>query len=361
LTVSASPRSTMENRKLQDTIDNLSMMDYIYDSIEQMNGENDDIFQRVSDLAMEITRGKGCLLALIDGGKERCRFRVVGGSGETQRHTAPVRPPLDTLFRDVVQDRKALLAGADEGFPDSVICAPLMIRRQVFGVLSLSGTRDGDAFTRKELRYLSALAKRASLNMENKILYESVYSNITDIFQSLVASIHHRDHYTKRHSSNVTETAVKTAEALNCTRDEIESIRRASMLHDIGKIAIPDRILLKEGRLTDEEYTVIKEHPAIGGEILKAVTLMDAERDIILHHHERWDGTGYPDGLTGKEIPRLSRILSVADAFDAMITDRPYRDALSVDVAIDELYKNTDSQFDKDVVGIFVSAYCGTC
>ncbi len=351
----------MKNRQSQDTIEKLSMMDCIYDSIEEMSGENDDIFQKVSELAMQITRGKGCLLALLDGGKDRCRFRVVGGSGEAKSRKGSVRPPFDTLFKDVVRDKTAVLTGVDEGFPDSVICAPLLIRGQVFGVLSLTGTRDGKAFTRKELRYLNSLAKRASLNMENKILYESVYSNITDIFQSLVASIHHRDHYTKRHSANVTETAVKTAEALNCSCDEIESIQRASMLHDIGKIAIPDRILLKEGRLTDEEYTVIKEHPAIGVEILKAVTLMDAERDIILHHHERWDGNGYPDGLTGEEIPRLSRILSVADAFDAMITNRPYRNALSVNVAIDELRKNSNSQFDKNVVDIFVSAYCGTC
>jgi len=162
----------MKNQKLQDTIENLSMMDYIYDSIEKMSGENDDIFQKVSELAMEITRGKGCLLALLNGGKDRCRFRVAGGSGETQPRTAPVRPPLDTLFRDVVRDKTAVLVGSDEGFSDSVICAPLMIRGQVFGVLSLNGTKDGGAFTRKELHYLSALAKRASLNMENKILYE---------------------------------------------------------------------------------------------------------------------------------------------------------------------------------------------
>ncbi len=351
----------MKDTSLNHTIKKLSTMDYIYDSIERMSGENDDIFQAVAALALQITGGKGCLLALLDEGNDRCHFRVVGGPEEGQYREAHISSSLDTLFRDVVRDKVAILAGSDDGFPESAICAPLMIRGQVFGVLSLTGKRNGSTFTREELKYISTLAKRASLNMENKILYESVYSNITDIFQSLVTSIQLRDHYTRRHSANVTETAVKTAEALHCCEHEIESIRRASMLHDIGKIAIPDKILLKEGRLTDEEYNVIKEHPAIGGDILKAVTLMDTEREIILHHHERWDGRGYPDGLAGENIPRLSRILSVADSFDAMITDRPYRGALMMDVAIDELQKNSNSQFDKDVVGTFVSAHCGSC
>ncbi len=117
----------------------------------------------------------------------------------------------------------------------------------------------------------------------------------------------------------------------------------------------------QRGRLIDEEYTVIKEHPPSGEKYSKrspSWTRSGISSCTITNGGFERDG---PDGLTGKEIPRLSRILSVADAFDAMITDRPYRDALSVDVAIDELYKNTDSQFDKDVVGIFVSAYCGTC
>jgi putative nucleotidyltransferase with HDIG domain len=197
--------------------------------------------------------------------------------------------------------------------------------------------------------------------MENRLLYESMYSNITDTFRSLIASIHLRDRYTQRHSSNVTELAAKTAEALHCSEKEIESIRIAGMFHDIGKIAIPDNILLKKDRLTEEEYTIIKEHPAIGEYILKSVALMDSERKIILHHHERWDGRGYPDGLSGNEIPLLSRILSVVDSFDAMMSNRPYRDALGIDTAIDELKKNSESQFDKNIVGAFISAYCGSC
>jgi len=351
----------MNDTIVDNTIEKLFTMDYIYDSIESMSGENDDIFQKVSSLALQITGGKNCLLALLDEEPARCRFKVVGVPAGGQYDKIHIPPPLETLFRYVAQNKKTIRVGPDTEFPESVICAPLMIRGKVFGVLSLTGKRDGGTFTRRDLRHVATLTKRASLNMENKILYESVYSNITDTFQSLITSIHLRDHYTERHSVNVTGLAVSTAEALNCSEKEIESIRIAGMLHDIGKIAIPDNILLKEGRLTDEEYTIIKKHPTIGENILKAVALMDTERKIILHHHERWDGRGYPDGLSGKEIPLLSRILSVADSFDAMITDRPYREALTIDVAIGELQQNSNSQFDKDVVGTFVSANCGSC
>ncbi|MBW2559670.1 MAG: HD-GYP domain-containing protein [Deltaproteobacteria bacterium] len=350
----------MNDTIVDNTIEKLFTMDYIYDSIEGMSGGNDDIFREVASLALQITGGGNCFLALLDEGSDSCHFRVVGdpsGRDYREAHT----PPFDALFREVVQNKETILVGPDVEFSESVICAPLMIRGKIFGVLSLSGKRDGRTFTRDDLHYISTLAKRASLNMENKILYESVYSNIAVTFQSLVTSIQLRDHYTERHSVNVTGIAVKAAEALNCSEKEIESIRIAGMLHDIGKIAIPDKILLKEGRLTEEEYTIIKEHPTIGENILKAVALMDTERKIILHHHERWDGKGYPDGLSGKEIPLLSRILSVADSFDAMITNRPYREALTIDVAIDELKKNSSTQFDKDVVGTFISARCGSC
>lgn len=351
----------MNDTIVDNTIEELFTMDYIYDSIEGMSGENDDIFQKVASLALQITGGKDCLLALLDEGPDRHGFKVVGSPAGGQHQESSISPPFDTLFRHVADSKKAVRVGPDAEFPESVICAPLMIRGTVFGVLSLAGKKDGGTFTWGDLRHVRTLTKRASLNMENKILYESVYSNITDTFQSLVTSIHLRDHYTERHSANVTELAVRTAEALHCSEKEIESIRIAGMLHDIGKIAIPDNILLKKGRLTDEEYTIIKKHPSIGENILKAVSLMDTERKIILHHHERWDGRGYPDGLSGNEIPLLSRILSVADSFDAMITDRPYREALTIDVAIGELQQNSNSQFDRDVVGTFVSTTCGSC
>ena len=350
----------MNDTGLTNAIETLFTLEYIYDSIEGMTDENDDIFQEIVSLALQVTGGQECLLALLDGREGRGRFKVVGRSSDEQKDVH-IPPDLNILFEEVVEGGEAILVGPDTPLTSSAICAPLKIRGTVFGVLSLVGGKGRKRLNQSDLRYIRTLTKRSSLNMENKILYESVYSNTTDTFQSLITSIHLRDHYTKRHSANVSHLAVMTAEALHCSEKEVESLRIAAMLHDVGKIAIPDNILLKNGRLTHEEYTVIKGHPLIGEDILKPVMLMDTERKIIRHHHERWDGKGYPDGLAGEEIPFLSRILSVADSFDAMISNRPYREALDIDVAMGELYRNRSSQFDKEIVGVFIPTCRALC
>jgi HD-GYP domain-containing protein (c-di-GMP phosphodiesterase class II) len=148
---------------------------------------------------------------------------------------------------------------------------------------------------------------------------------------------------------------IKIAEAMNCTSHEMESLKIAATLHDVGKISIPDNILLKPGKLTDGEFDIIKNHPVIGENILKPLPILDTERLIIRHHHERWDGTGYPDGLHGSDIPFLSRIITVVDAFDAMTNNRPYRKAMEIKEAVSELKKNINRQFDEEIVNCFTN------
>jgi HD-GYP domain-containing protein (c-di-GMP phosphodiesterase class II) len=148
--------------------------------------------------------------------------------------------------------------------------------------------------------------------------------------------------------------ATKIAEVMDCTPGEIESLRIAATLHDVGKIAIADNILLKPGRLTDEEFDVIKNHPVVGENILKPLPILDTERLIIRHHHERWDGKGYPDGLCASDIPFLSRILTAVDSYDAMTNNRPYRKAMAKEEALDELKRNIHRQFDEEIVNCFI-------
>ena len=131
----------------------------------------------------------------------------------------------------------------------------------------------------------------------------------------------------------------------------------AGNLHDIGKIGIPDNILLKPGSLTEEEYTVVKKHPVSGSNIIGHLGMWTDEQSIIRHHHERYDGKGYPDGLKGKEIPFLSRILSVADVFDALTTDRAYRKKMEDEVAVEIIKENDGSQFDPEIVAVFMDLY----
>ena len=200
------------------------------------------------------------------------------------------------------------------------------------------------------MQYIINLTKRASLNIENQMLYESIYSNVLDTFRSLVASVQVRDHYTEEHCSRVADLSVKIAKEMNRSGREIESLKIAGMLHDVGKIAIPDNILLKPGKLTFAEFGVIKTHSEVGERILKPILLFDEERNIILHHHEKYDGTGYPSKLKKMKIPIGARIMAVADAFDAMVYGRPYRERVSVKDALEEIKKYSGTQFDPVIV-----------
>jgi putative nucleotidyltransferase with HDIG domain len=229
-----------------------------------------------------------------------------------------------------------------------------MIRNSILGILSIRKKKNRGIFNKKDLHHILSLTKRASLNLENKILYESMYSNIMDTLKSLISSVQARDHYTEEHSRRVTDTSLKIAVQMNCSMKDMESLKIAGILHDVGKIAVPDSILLKPDKLTLEEYLIIKNHPTIGENILNPVMLLDKERKIIQCHHERWDGKGYPLGIAGNEIPYLARILAIADSFDAMTNNRPYRPAMQIEQAVEELIKNKNTQFDGEIVDAFV-------
>ena len=175
-----------------------------------------------------------------------------------------------------------------------------------------------------------------------------------DTIKVLALALDARDHYTHGHSREVTEYAVAIAQEMGLSVKEIEIIRDAGILHDIGKIGIADALLLKPGRLTDEEYEQIKKHPEIGKSILEPVQCLADKIPLIYHHHERIDGTGYPQGLSGDDIPLGARILAIADSYQAMTSDRPYRKALSMQVAISELEKFRGRQFDSKIVDVFL-------
>jgi len=348
------------NWKLNEKIKKLSTIDLICERIEKTGEDNDDIFEEIMMLALNVTGGEKCLLVFFDEANDkfyRKTFQTKDGRFISKEDDAMVES-LKDFFKEVVRKRDGRLLSSKE--PNDLyrylVCAPLMIRNKVFALITVTSRDAACNFTQKDLSYMLNITARASLHLENKLLYESFFTSIMDTFESLVLSIHERDHYTNRHSRRVTKLALDTARAMNCSAYEIESLKISSMLHDIGKIAIPDYVLLKPGRLLDEEYEIIKKHPAIGENILRSIALFDDERKIIRHHHERWDGKGYPDGLSGENIPFLSRILSVADSFDAMTTDRPYRKALKTDEVKSELQKNRNIQFDKNVVDAFIKS-----
>jgi diguanylate cyclase (GGDEF)-like protein/putative nucleotidyltransferase with HDIG domain len=177
-----------------------------------------------------------------------------------------------------------------------------------------------------------------------------------EVLDAMVTAVDNKDRYTRRHSEDVTEYALWIAEELGLSEETMRIIRMGGLLHDVGKIGVPDEILRKPGRLTPEEYEVIKRHPHLGSLIVTGVPGMEAIVDIVRSHHERWDGQGYPDGLIGEDIPLLGRITAVADAFSAMTTDRPYRRGLDWDTALEQIRVNVGTQFDPAMARAFLSA-----
>ena len=336
----------------------LSLQSFIYDSVETIGGDNGQIFQRMVDLAVRIVDGGFCGLYLYDNEEKIFHPKIIRNC-EGRSVSESIPPVLREICERVVEQKEAVVIHADEDpvIGPSLICAPLKIRENVLGVLSVRKRQNRGIFNAKDLQYILTLTKRSSLNLENKVLYESIYANVMDTFKSLVASIQVRDSYTEEHSKRVTEMAVKIAQTMKCPEEDVESLRIAAILHDIGKISVPDSVLLKPGRLNDDEYTVIKKHPQAGEDILRTVLLFDRVRTIIRHHHERWDGRGYPYGLAGATIPFLSRILAVADSFDAMTNNRPYRKALPLCTALEELRKNSGLQFDQQIVKAMLSLF----
>ena len=180
-----------------------------------------------------------------------------------------------------------------------------------------------------------------------------------DVAAALAAALEERDRYTGEHSESVVDLTARVAEALGLGPDEVSDVRRAALLHDIGKVGIPDEILNKPGPLDQREWRIMREHPAIGERILRAIPGLGPIARVVRHEHERWDGNGYPDGLAGTEIPLAARIILACDAYHAMVSDRPYRRAMSHTDAIAELNAHAGTQFDPDVVEALIGYLYG--
>ncbi len=188
-----------------------------------------------------------------------------------------------------------------------------------------------------------------------KLLYKS-QKDLIDFTQLIATTLDARDQYTLGHSQRVMSYSLQLAEALELSHDDKDILRTATLLHDIGKIGIPDQILNKPGRLTPEEYEIIKKHPSIAVDILSNVSQFIRVIPFIAHHHERIDGKGYPNGLTGKDLPKLTKIISIADTFDAITSHRPYRQALDNTRALAILSEVRGSQLDGDLVDTFITS-----
>ena len=192
------------------------------------------------------------------------------------------------------------------------------------------------------------------INDELSDTYDKLEKAYMESIQTLRQTVEAKDVYTRGHSDRVSEYSVLIGQKLGLSEDDIRLLRIGGLFHDIGKIGVPDAILLKDSKLTDDEYSQIKNHPTIGAHILSNATIFADIIPIVKHHHEKYNGTGYPSKLQGEDIPYLARIAAVADTFDAMTSVRPYRNSLPLDVVKEEFRKNSGTQFDPKITDIFL-------
>lgn len=338
------------NQELQQKIKEVESMNLILRQLDQPKTSK-DLFNALVDLSGEVT---SCDEAHF------CIFTQEMASPEII--TSFVRDKDKSIADAGFIEKDIIKKVADAGMPflirgnngnGSVMAIPLKIRSRVFGILFLLIRAGRGCFSEKDLYFSNFLAQKASFSVENLALYENIYENLFSTLYAFVEAIEARDPYTKQHSTRVSSYAMSIARAIGCSQEEVDELNVSANLHDIGKIGIPDNILLKPGRLTDEEYEVIKKHPVIGSNIIGHFNMWSLEEKIIRHHHERWDGKGYPDNMKEKEIPFLSRILSVSDVYDAVNSDRSYRKKMPEDVALKIIIENAATQFDPEIVDVF--------
>ncbi|MGH7324195.1 MAG: HD domain-containing phosphohydrolase [Candidatus Rokuibacteriota bacterium] len=263
-----------------------------------------------------------------------------------------LRPALDRL---VAASGRQTLALTGPGDPYTALAAMIPGLQQPTGVLCLGRNARTRAFLPDEKELLLGFAQNTALALERMRLGQNVERNLVNTITAFVNAIESKDRYLKGHSARVSLYAGEIATVMGLGSENTLLVCRGAILHDLGKLAILDPILSKPGVLTPEEYQLMKDHVEVGYKILKPLGFLDREALAVRHHHERFDGLGYPDGLVGEDIPLIARVVTTADAFDAMTSDRPYRKALPFETAIAEIERGSSTQFDPAAAEAFLA------
>lgn len=243
----------------------------------------------------------------------------------------------------------------------NILAVPLITKKRTIGTLyfynkHVSKISPFPEFTSEELRLISSITHQISVAIENHRLYTDIHNIFLDYIKSIAAALDARDEYTHGHSKRVAEISIGIGKELGLSEGELEFLELSAIIHDIGKIGISESILNKPEQLTDEEFNIIQSHVVKGSKILEPMSRLSALMPGVRNHHERYDGKGYPDGLKGDEIHLVARIISIADTYDAIVSNRIYRKGMSTEVALEEIKKGAGTQFDPKLVMIFTDS-----
>jgi HD-GYP domain-containing protein (c-di-GMP phosphodiesterase class II) len=302
----------------------------------------------------------------VDLAEDRQRLKKLAGrfvfAGDTNQPEAKIKALADRLLAQAKVDAPIVLEPATNPqhadyacFGQSALVHPISSDGKVIG-LAIAGDKQGEDIKASsvDMKLLGATASHTAIFLENAALYNDLNAMFLGTLEALTASIDAKDRYTCGHSQRVAHLTQQLARAVGLDEHTISRTRIAGLVHDVGKIGVPERVLLKPGKLTDEEFEWIRRHPEMGYRILKDIPQLEDILPGVLYHHERYDGRGYPAGLTGEDIPFLARLITLADSFDAMSSNRTYRTRLSREEVLAEVERCAGTQFDPQLAPIFV-------
>ncbi len=347
-------------QELKNSKDQLSVLYQISRTVNSTL-KLDDILQTILDFSIKISNADRGSIMLLDK-KNHIFFVKIPYDKSEKNIDKIIFPENENTVGWVVKNKKPLYIEDlenDKQFTKievihrrikQLFIIPVIVKEKVIGIINLENT----SLTPETIDLLKSFAEGAATAINNANLYQKIQESYFEIVKALAHAIEAKDPYTHGHSARVVEYANSIAQKMNLQEEEKELLKYAAILHDIGKIGVSGLILNAPRNLTDEEYNEIKKHPSIGENIIQHVTLLKPIKPIILHHHEWYNGNGYPHGLSGEKIPLCSRILAVADVYDAIKSDRPYRKALTDDAVIRELKNGSGTQFDPKIVEIFL-------
>jgi len=335
----------------------------VYRMFDEMPAERDvsAVCARALNLAMEVVHAQAGYLALFE--RKYNKLVLVASEGMENAEAScnlaeTVFQPLITGEEELHQSQRDSMTepcwpGMDE---NCFVAVPVRLQGVAMGVLCLMKPGSEIPLKSETRQMLGLLVKKLDTLLDNRAVHAALAANMRETLIALVRSLEARDRYTRDHSARVGELSAIFAADLGLDQDHVDLIRTGGLLHDIGKCGIPDAVLLKPGRYTDNEFAIMKAHPAIGDNILSNMDTMIRERLMLRHHHERFDGFGYPDKLAGEHIPFDARIVCVADAIDAMTTHRVYRMARPLSFCLEQLKNNSGTQFDPKVTEVAIAA-----
>jgi len=351
-------RLQLENIQLKEALSIYTMSEVLTKTLAL-----DRILEIIVDTALNESGADAASLLLLDPESGRFELKLRRSPHENSGPEAEelVLPEILAHFRE---DRQVLYHGnrAARFFSNptlsqrviSFISVPLKIRLEISGMLNLYSYTRGKKFSEGQRKMLSILADRASSAIDNARLFRNLQDSFQQTIQGFARAMEAKDPYTRGHSDRVMMYAEMIARGLGLAEAEQRKLCTAALMHDVGKIGIPLDALNKPQKLTRDEYEVFKLHPDKGRRILEPIEFLRDVVPAVLHHHEQFDGTGYPRGLKGEAIPLHARILAVADTYDAMTSDRAYRKALSHEIAVAELRRCAGTQFDPRIVAVFI-------